>query len=132
MSLLTVENLFLRYPGQARAAVDGVTFSVARGEIFALLGPSGSGKTTTLRLIAGFERSERGRIVLDGRMIEGNGGFVAPERRNVGFVWRAKKEVWGTKLFDSEMRTPGSELTSRYQTMIPPASQVVFTVRTTF
>ncbi len=52
--------------------------------------------------------------------------------RNVGFVWQAQKEVWGTKLFDSEMRTPGSELGSRYQTMIPPASQFVFTVRTTF
>lgn len=52
--------------------------------------------------------------------------------RNVGFVWQAQKTVWGGKLFDSEMRTPGSELVSRYQTMIPPASQVVFTLRTTF
>jgi iron(III) transport system ATP-binding protein len=88
MSLLLVEDLFLRYRGQARPAVDGLSFAVERGEIFALLGPSGSGKTSTLRMLAGFERAERGRITLDGRVIEGNGAFVPPERRNVGFVFQ--------------------------------------------
>jgi putative spermidine/putrescine transport system ATP-binding protein len=48
------------------AAVDGVDLDVARGEFFTLLGPSGSGKTTTLRLIAGFERPDEGRIELRG------------------------------------------------------------------
>ncbi|HXV14891.1 MAG TPA: ABC transporter ATP-binding protein [Candidatus Krumholzibacteria bacterium] len=88
MSLLLVEDLFLRFRGQARPAVDGLSFAVERGEIFGLLGPSGSGKTSTLRMIAGFERPERGRIVLDGRAIEGDGAFVPPERRNVGFVFQ--------------------------------------------
>ncbi len=88
MSLLRVEDLFLRYPGQARPAVDGLSFAVERGEIFALLGPSGSGKTSTLRMIVGFERPARGRITLDDRVIEGDGIFVAPERRNVGFVFQ--------------------------------------------
>jgi len=88
MSLLHVEDLFLRFRGQARPAVDGLSFSAERGEIFALLGPSGSGKTSTLRMIAGFERPERGRIILDGRKIEGDGEYVPPERRNVGFVFQ--------------------------------------------
>ena len=88
MTLLRVEDLFLRYRGQARPAVNGLSFSVERGEIFGLLGPSGSGKTSTLRMIAGFERPERGRIILDGRTIEGDGHFVAPEHRNVGFVFQ--------------------------------------------
>jgi putative spermidine/putrescine transport system ATP-binding protein len=48
------------------AAVDSVTVDVARGEFFTLLGPSGSGKTTTLRLIAGFELPDAGRIELAG------------------------------------------------------------------
>jgi putative spermidine/putrescine transport system ATP-binding protein len=48
------------------AAVDGVTVDVARGEFFTLLGPSGSGKTTTLRLIAGFELPDAGRVELAG------------------------------------------------------------------
>lgn len=45
-------------------AVDGVSFSVATGEFFAMLGPSGSGKTTCLRLIAGFEKPDHGRVLL--------------------------------------------------------------------
>jgi putative spermidine/putrescine transport system ATP-binding protein len=48
------------------AAVDGVDVDVAEGEFFTMLGPSGSGKTTTLRLIAGFERPDAGRVELGG------------------------------------------------------------------
>jgi putative spermidine/putrescine transport system ATP-binding protein len=48
------------------AAVGGVDISVAGGEFFTMLGPSGSGKTTTLRLIAGFERPDEGRVELGG------------------------------------------------------------------
>jgi putative spermidine/putrescine transport system ATP-binding protein len=48
------------------AAVDSVSLDIARGEFFTLLGPSGSGKTTTLRLIAGFELPDAGRVELAG------------------------------------------------------------------
>jgi putative spermidine/putrescine transport system ATP-binding protein len=47
-------------------AVDGVSVDIAKGEFFTLLGPSGSGKTTTLRLIAGFELPDAGRVELGG------------------------------------------------------------------
>ncbi len=47
-------------------AVDGIELEVAHGEFFTLLGPSGSGKTTTLRLIAGFELPDAGRVLLKG------------------------------------------------------------------
>jgi len=47
-------------------AVDGVSLSIRRGEIFALLGSSGCGKSTLLRMLAGFERPTQGRIYLDG------------------------------------------------------------------
>src|SRR5438445_5042660 len=50
----------------ATAAVEEVSLTVERGALFALLGPSGCGKTTLLRLIAGFETAECGRIVIDG------------------------------------------------------------------
>src|SRR5271168_944143 len=50
----------------ATAAVDEVSLSVERGAFFALLGPSGCGKTTLLRMIAGFETPDHGRIVIDG------------------------------------------------------------------
>jgi ABC-type Fe3+/spermidine/putrescine transport system ATPase subunit len=51
-------------------AVDGVSFDVAAGEFFSILGPSGCGKTTTLRLLAGFERPDEGRIFMDGQRID--------------------------------------------------------------
>ena len=47
-------------------AVDGLDLEIPVGEFFTLLGPSGSGKTTTLRLIAGFERPDEGRVELGG------------------------------------------------------------------
>jgi putative spermidine/putrescine transport system ATP-binding protein len=50
-------------------AVDDVDLTVADGEFFTLLGPSGSGKTTTLRIIAGFEQADRGRVTLGGEDI---------------------------------------------------------------
>ncbi|MFZ2642986.1 MAG: ABC transporter ATP-binding protein [Verrucomicrobiia bacterium] len=49
----------------ATPAVHGVTLDIRRGEFFALLGPSGCGKTTLLRLIAGFEQPDTGRVILD-------------------------------------------------------------------
>ncbi len=69
-------------------AVDDATLAVTPGEILALLGPSGCGKTTFLRLVAGFERAESGRIDLAGQTVAHNGVFVLPERRRVGFVFQ--------------------------------------------
>ncbi|MCB8838965.1 ABC transporter ATP-binding protein [Aurantimonas sp. VKM B-3413] len=65
-------------------AVDRVDLSVRRGEFFTLLGPSGSGKTTTLRLIAGFERPDEGRIELAGRDV----ARLAPFDRDVNTVFQ--------------------------------------------
>ena len=65
-------------------AVDGIDLEVMPGEFFTLLGPSGSGKTTTLRLIAGFERPEEGRIELAGRDVSGQ----PPYLRDVNTVFQ--------------------------------------------
>jgi putative spermidine/putrescine transport system ATP-binding protein len=66
------------------AAVAGVDLTIARGEFFTLLGPSGSGKTTTLRLIAGFERPDTGRIRLAGEDVTDR----APFTRDVNTVFQ--------------------------------------------
>ncbi len=50
-------------------ALDEISFSIKKGEFFSLLGPSGCGKTTLLRLVAGFEKPDSGRILLDGQDI---------------------------------------------------------------
>ena len=60
------------------AAVDGVDIDIARGEFFTMLGPSGSGKTTTLRMIAGFERPDEGRIELGGADVSSRPPFDRP------------------------------------------------------
>ena len=65
-------------------AVDGVDLEIRAGEFFTLLGPSGSGKTTTLRLIAGFERPDEGRVELDGRDVSD----TPPYARDVNTVFQ--------------------------------------------
>jgi putative spermidine/putrescine transport system ATP-binding protein len=69
--------------GEVRA-VDGVSLSIAPGEFFAMLGPSGSGKTTCLRLIAGFESPDSGRVLLDGRDVSDD----PPYERDVNTVFQ--------------------------------------------
>jgi putative spermidine/putrescine transport system ATP-binding protein len=65
-------------------AVDGVDLEVHRGEFFTLLGPSGSGKTTCLRMIAGFERPDEGRVELGGDDVTG----LPPFERDVNTVFQ--------------------------------------------
>ncbi|QKY16093.1 ABC transporter ATP-binding protein [Halorubrum sp. CBA1229] len=69
-------------------AVDGVSLDVEPGELLTFLGPSGCGKTTTLRTIAGLEEPTEGEITLGGETVAGDGGFVAPEQRDVGIVFQ--------------------------------------------
>jgi iron(III) transport system ATP-binding protein len=82
--LLAVEGLTKRYRAGEAAAVEGVSFTVAEGELMALLGPSGCGKTTTLRMIGGFEVPDAGSIRLGERDITG----LPPEKRGIGFVFQ--------------------------------------------
>ena len=67
MPLLRIEGVVKKF-GSFRA-VDGVSLDIRAGEFFALLGPSGCGKTTLLRMLAGFETPDQGRILLSGREI---------------------------------------------------------------
>lgn len=63
-AILEVENVAKRFGGVR--AVDGVSFAVQPGQLFAVIGPNGAGKTTLLNLITGLIRPDRGRITLDG------------------------------------------------------------------
>jgi ABC-type Fe3+/spermidine/putrescine transport system ATPase subunit len=75
----------------ALRAVDDIALEVQRGHVFTLLGPSGCGKTTSLRMIAGLERPDAGRIIFSGRPIVDveRGVFVAPHKRNMGMVFQS-------------------------------------------
>ena len=69
-------------------AVEDLSLEVDRGESVVILGPSGCGKTTLLRLIAGLARLDAGEIRLDGRVVSGDGTFVPPSDRRLGFVFQ--------------------------------------------
>jgi putrescine transport system ATP-binding protein len=74
--MLRIDNVVKRFGGFT--AVDHVSLEIARGEFFALLGPSGCGKTTLLRMVAGFEAPDEGRILLDGVDVSGTPPYERP------------------------------------------------------
>ena len=87
------------------AALDDASLEVADGETMTVLGASGSGKTTVLRVIAGLQAPDRGRIVLDGADLAG----VPPHRRDVGLVFQdhalfPHRDVAGNVSFGLRMR----------------------------
>jgi iron(III) transport system ATP-binding protein len=83
---VAVEGITRRFG--ALAAVREVSFALKAGEIVCLLGPSGCGKTTLLRIVAGLERQDAGRVLIDGVEVSGPARFVAPEHRGVGLVFQ--------------------------------------------
>src|SRR5688572_11789171 len=90
---LRVEQLYKTYPDRRTRvqAVDGVSLEVPEGSFYTLLGPSGCGKTTTLRCVAGLERADSGRIVVDGQVVSSDRPpvYVPPHRRNIGMVFQS-------------------------------------------
>ncbi|MGZ5875516.1 MAG: ABC transporter ATP-binding protein [Bradyrhizobium sp.] len=82
MPLLRIDAVVKKFG--AFRAVDGLSLDIRAGEFFALLGPSGCGKTTLLRMLAGFETPDEGRILLDGKDI----AQVPPHERPVNMMFQ--------------------------------------------
>lgn len=101
-------------------AVDNVDFFVERGSFFSILGPSGCGKTTLLRMIAGFNEPDRGRISIRGKDMRG----VSPNRRPVNLVFQhlalfplmsvAENVAFGLK----RRKLPGGEIRRRVEDVL--------------
>jgi ABC-type Fe3+/spermidine/putrescine transport system ATPase subunit len=88
---LVLEHVTRRYPGNPEPSVEDLSLTIAPGELLALVGASGSGKTTTLRIAAGYEIPDSGRVLLS----EGGGDSPPrditrepPQRRGFGMVFQ--------------------------------------------
>jgi iron(III) transport system ATP-binding protein len=101
--------------------VDQISLTVADGTLVTLLGPSGCGKTTTLRMIAGLEQNDAGRIAIGDRVVSdaASGSFVPPERREIGMVFQSyaiwpHMTVFANVAYPLEVRRrPGPEIRER-------------------
>jgi thiamine transport system ATP-binding protein len=80
--MLAVDDVVVRFDG--RTVLDGVSLTVATGEIVALLGPSGAGKSTLLRVIAGLHVPDAGHVYWDGERLDG----VPAHKRGIGMVFQ--------------------------------------------
>jgi iron(III) transport system ATP-binding protein len=91
--MIKISGLTKRYPGRVvnANAVDGIDLEIDEGKLVTLLGPSGCGKTTTLRLIAGLERSDAGVVEIGGQVVSdpARGVFVGAHKRPIGIVFQS-------------------------------------------
>ena len=84
MATVTFDNASRIYPGQERAAVDSLDIEIGDGEFLVLVGPSGCGKSTSLRMLAGLEEIDAGRILIGDRDVTD----VPPKDRDIAMVFQ--------------------------------------------
>ena len=84
MASVTFDGITRVYPGATKASVDGVSLDIADGEFLVLVGPSGCGKSTTLRMLAGLEEVNEGRILIGDRDVTD----VPPKDRDIAMVFQ--------------------------------------------
>ena len=89
-SALIIKNISHTYDKNknAKLILNSVNLKIQKGELLGLLGPSGCGKTTLLRLIAGFEKPQKGEIFLNDNLISSSESLLSPEKRNIGMVFQ--------------------------------------------
>jgi iron(III) transport system ATP-binding protein len=84
--VLKLENIDLSFKGLY--VLKNLNLTIKDGEFICLLGPSGCGKTSTLRVCAGLESPDSGRVILNDTIVTDGANVVAPERRKIGFLFQ--------------------------------------------
>ena len=85
-ALLSVHGVSRRFGDVV--ALEDVSLSIRSGEVLCLVGQSGCGKSSLLRIIAGVDEPDEGRIILDGAEIAGPSSHVEPEARRIGLIFQ--------------------------------------------
>lgn len=85
---VAIEDVCFSYSNAKTRALDNFTLKIEKGEVISILGRSGSGKSTVLRLLAGLEKPEKGRLVIQNEVIFDNKTFLQPEKRGIGMVFQ--------------------------------------------
>jgi iron(III) transport system ATP-binding protein len=85
---LKLEDVGKRYAGADCDALRGIDLEIRDRELVAVVGQSGCGKTTLLRIIAGLEVPDSGKVTIGGKVVAGPGSWTAPEHRGVGMVFQ--------------------------------------------
>ena len=117
MSEIRIERISKTYPGGKAPAVDDVSLTVRDGEFMVLLGPSGCGKTTLLRVIAGLEQPDAGRVTIGERDVTD----LPPRKRGIAMVFQSYAVFPHLSVFDNiafglrMQKRPGAEVRSRVE-----------------
>ncbi len=120
--MLKLEDVAFRHGRQP--VLSGFSLEARAGEVLALVGPTGCGKTTALRLLAGLEVPERGRVLVDGKLAAADGRLVIPpERRGVAMVFQ-RLALWphmtvaGSLEFVMGARVPPADRPARVRAIL--------------
>jgi multiple sugar transport system ATP-binding protein len=115
MATVTYDKASRIYPGSDRPAVDELNLEIGDGEFLVLVGPSGCGKSTSLRMLAGLEDVDRGRILIEGKDVTN----LPPKSRDIAMVFQnyalyPHMSVYENMAFALKLRkTPKSEIDRR-------------------
>ncbi len=105
MPLISVQDLSKTYEseGVETKALDGVSFSLEKGEFVSIMGPSGSGKSTLMQILGLLDRSSRGTFLLDGKDVTGfsDDELATLRNRKIGFVFQAFNLLPKTSVYEN-------------------------------
>jgi len=115
--IIRIENISKQFKANDYKTVDHISLDILRGESFSLLGPSGCGKTTLMRIIAGFEKPDSGRVFIDGIDMTD----TPPYQRPVNMMFQSyalfpHMDIWNNVAFGlKQEKLPQSEISTRVQ-----------------
>ncbi|MEK6734687.1 MAG: ABC transporter ATP-binding protein [Pseudomonadota bacterium] len=129
--IIKIENIVKQFKTNDYKTVDNISLDITRGESFSLLGPSGCGKTTLMRMIAGFEKPDSGRIFIDGVDMTD----IPPYQRPVNMMFQSyalfpHMDIWQNVAFGlKQEKLPKSEIEKRVTETLEMVGMIHFAHR---